>query len=83
MKISVTVCDVCQDKTQPTKRFEIREGGRKAAVDLCAAHGEPFEAHLGKTAKKAAAAPQKRTQARRSPRSRVVSIEEIEAQKSK
>lgn len=50
MKITVTVCDVCQDKDAPTRAYEIRSEGRKARVELCAPHGQTFEAYLTQTA---------------------------------
>lgn len=49
MRLTLTVCDVCQDKDAETKRYEIKQGDRKVAVDLCAAHGQTFEAYLERT----------------------------------
>lgn len=90
MKITVTVCDVCEGA--PTRAYEIRNEGRKADVDLCAAHGQPFEAYLAQSApppsparqrplKKAAVkkAAAKQTSAQK----KVYTMDEIEALKKK
>lgn len=89
VEITVTVCDVCE--SQPTKRYRITEGGREVDVDLCAPHGQPFEAYLTKSAAKPSKARQRPTKkaasrgARKaSPRheKRIYTIEEIEALKT-
>jgi hypothetical protein len=74
-KIVVLVCDDCGDQSD-VKRFEIKEGTRKAVVDLCGSHSEWLEGLL----KKAASAGQRpRTTRSRTPK--VTSMEEIEAMK--
>lgn len=77
MKVTLTVCDVCNDKDAPTKGYEIRSGDRKAKADLCEAHGQPLEAYLQRTPAKPSAG---RTASPRT-RARVTTIEEIEAKK--
>lgn len=83
MKLVMTVCDVCEDKDAPTKRYEIRSEGCKVSVDLCAAHGQPFEGYLDTASTRSTRSPQKSTQARRRPARKVTSMEEIEKMKSK
>lgn len=81
MKVTLTVCNVCQDKDRSTRQYEVRsEDGRKSKPDLCKEHAEPLEVFLNsgaptRIAKKAAASP-------RRARKRVMTLEEIEAEKA-
>lgn len=87
MKITLTVCDVCE--ATPTKAYRIEQDGRKADVDLCAAHAQPFEAYLTKSATPPSTArqrPAKKAAAKKSAKQtaaqkKVYTIEEIEALK--
>lgn len=46
VRVTFTVCDVCQDKDRETKPYRLLSEGRRVSVDLCSEHGEPFEAFL-------------------------------------
>jgi hypothetical protein len=74
-KIMVLVCDECEGQTD-VKRFELKEGSRKATMDLCGSHREWAEGWLDRAAKVA-----QRPRAGRSRAPRVTSMEEIEAKK--
>jgi hypothetical protein len=83
MKVTVTVCDICEDRNAETKRYEVKEGGRKVAVELCEQHGQPLEGYLARTPTPAKKVAQKRSAATRKRTPRVTSIEEIEKLKRK
>ena len=89
MKLTLTVCDVCQERDAPTKEYEIRSGSQKVKVELCEAHGQPFEAYLQRdTARPATprAGSVRRVTGPASPaarRSRVTTLAEIEESKKK
>lgn len=36
MKLILTVCNVCTERDKSTKKYEIKQDGRKVSVDLCA-----------------------------------------------
>lgn len=40
VKLSLTVCDVCQDKDSPTTHFEVTGPTGRYALDLCEAHSQ-------------------------------------------
>lgn len=44
MKVSITVCDVCQDRRREAKTYGVVSDGRTAETDRCAEHAAPFEA---------------------------------------
>ncbi|ONI83511.1 hypothetical protein ALI22I_34010 [Saccharothrix sp. ALI-22-I] len=46
MKLTLTVCDVCQDQDKPANSYEIRrlDDGATANPDLCDEHAAPLEA---------------------------------------
>jgi hypothetical protein len=46
MEISVIVCNVCQDRVKPTRRYEVRREDRSGEVDLCEEDAAPIEASL-------------------------------------
>lgn len=72
MKVTLTVCEVCEDTSLSTKPYEIKSGDRKAKIDLCEAHAQNIEAYLPRTS----------TPTRRGGRRKVTTIEEIEARKN-
>lgn len=74
-KVTVLVCDECSSQEQ-VKHYEVREGGRRATVDLCRTHSKWVEGMLGKPA---SASQQPRVTRTRKPK--VTSMEEIEALK--
>ena len=83
MQLTVTVCDVCKNQNEPTKRYEVKEGDRRASVDLCEAHSQPFEGLMGvgtprkKPGRPAGSqAPRKRAATKRA--ARVTTMDEIE-----
>lgn len=45
VKMTVTVCDVCEDQSRGTRHYGMTSEGRKIGVDLCDEHGRPVE-HL-------------------------------------
>lgn len=67
MKIQVTtevvVCDICQDRTRPTKPYGVTESGRTGEVELCEEDAIPFERVLDETT--VTRAPEKKVPARR------------------
>lgn len=79
MKVTVAVCEFCQDPTQPTREWEVRLDGVMATVDLCTEHSAPLDRAL-----KAAARPATATKRAGRPRRgvTVVPLEEIEARKT-
>lgn len=95
-QVSVTVCDVCGTQ-DGIRHFTISWDGGEAEVDLCAAHREPLEALVGEALSRAprkapspakVAAPVKRTTKaatprRRTPLTKVTSMDEIEALRGK
>jgi hypothetical protein len=82
MKVTVVVCDVCENQDIPARTYQVRrvEDGATANVDLCDEHAEPLEALLG-------AAPQPKAKVRKSSSKRrgiqPTTLDEIEAQKTK
>jgi hypothetical protein len=76
-KVTVTVCDECGAQ-DGVKHFDIKEGARKASVDLCGTHGEWLDQLLGATAKTSQVPTKRRTRTRK-----VMTMEEIEALKEK
>jgi hypothetical protein len=77
-KITVTVCDECGAQ-EGVKHFDIREGTRKATVDLCGAHSIALDHLLGGEPPVA----QRPTRTRSRAAKRVTTMEEIEALKKK
>lgn len=76
-KVTVTVCDQCGAQ-ESVRHFEIKEGVRKAGVDLCGVHSEALDQLLGERLAVA------QSPARRTSRTRkVTTMEEIEALKKK
>lgn len=46
-KISVTVCDICEQVGAPTRRYRISKGaGSSRVFELCAEHAAPLQALL-------------------------------------
>ncbi|MEU5907758.1 hypothetical protein [Micromonospora sp. NPDC047527] len=72
MKVSLTVCDVCQDRRREAKTYGVVSEGRTAETDRCEEHAAPFEALF---------AVKEPRPARR--RYQVTTMEEIEASKAK
>ena len=88
MKVTVTVCDVCEGMDAGTKRYEIKVEGRKVNVDLCEAHSQPLQGIMGKGTAVKTRGPQKAaskrtgtTAARR--RAKVTPMSAVEAAKKK
>lgn len=81
-QISVVVCDVCRSPDD-TKHYTIQDEGGVYEMDLCEAHRKPLEAlkdKLGPVIPTPARKPAKRAaQARRTPLTKVTSMDEIEA----
>lgn len=93
--VSITVCDVCEDRGKPTTHWRIEVGGEVFEVDLCAEDAEPiatvikfesaepvsapFAAPVKRTATKATPAPAARGRQRSG--ARVMTLEQIEALK--
>lgn len=76
-KVTVTVCDQCGAQ-EDVRHFEVKEGTRRASVDLCGADSIALDQLLAENAP----APQR--PAKRAPRARkVTTMEEIEALKKK
>lgn len=79
-KVTVTVCDKCGTQ-EGVKHFDIKEGTRKASVDLCGADSEVLDQLLG------AAVPTAQRPTKRASRARAVkkvtTMEEIEKLKKK
>ncbi|MCX2949949.1 hypothetical protein [Lentzea sp. NEAU-D7] len=50
MRVTVTVCDVCEDAERETRSWQIRDvsGGVTGNVDLCEEHEQPLAALLAK-----------------------------------
>ncbi|MFG3421256.1 hypothetical protein [Micromonospora sp. NPDC047730] len=71
MKVTITVCDVCQDRQREAKTYEVVSEGRTAETDRCAEHAAPFEALLAVTEPR----PGRR-------RYQATTMEEIEARKA-
>lgn len=42
-KLTVVVCDTCEDRDRPTKSYRIVSEGRTKELDLCEEHGAPIE----------------------------------------
>lgn len=76
-KVTVTVCDKCGSQ-EGVRHFEIREGGKKAQMDLCGEHNK----ELVEVFEEALPAPQTPTKRASRPR-KVTTMEEIEALKAK
>jgi hypothetical protein len=83
----VTVCDKCGAQ-EGLSTYEVRQGQKKQRLDLCEAHRKPMEDLLAlvtkaatprATTKKAAA--KKTTAGRPRAKSKIMTIEEIEAMK--
>jgi hypothetical protein len=72
VKVSITVCDVCQDRLRPAKTYGVVSEGRTAETDRCEEHAAPFEALFG--------AKETRPAQRRY---RLTTMEEIEARKAR
>ncbi|MCG8926663.1 hypothetical protein [Lentzea sp. CC55] len=53
MRITVTVCDICQDADRETRTWQLRNVGEGTAgnVDLCEEHEQPLVALLEKAPK--------------------------------
>jgi hypothetical protein len=79
-KVTVTVCDQCGTQ-DGVRHFEVREGARKAALDLCGTHGKVLDQLLGEHAP-ASQRPAKRASRPRAAK-KVMTMEEIEALKKK
>lgn len=45
-KIAVVVCNRCEELGKPTRPYLIRQGRRKAEIDLCVDDGEYLESFL-------------------------------------
>jgi hypothetical protein len=82
-EIVVQVCDECREVGKPVKTYTVSEGGRAGEPVLCADDGAVLERFLPKkpAAKKAPARPVKKA-ARGGTRSRIKTMEEIEAEKA-
>lgn len=81
MQLTLTVCNVCQDRSAETHRYEVkRDDGRKTVIDLCEAHRAPIEELLGDRPNGSTSAAQRGAQGARrgGRRPRVVDIEEVE-----
>ncbi|OKI45120.1 hypothetical protein [Micromonospora sp. CB01531] len=72
-KVSVTVCDICADRSKEAQRYTIRTEEGTVNLDLCVDDAAPIRQLLTK-AKKGP---------RRPHRTPVTTVEEIEAKKSK
>ena len=47
VKVTITVCDVCQDPGQPVRSYRVVSDGRSIETDRCQEHGAPFEMLFG------------------------------------
>ncbi|MEU8327297.1 hypothetical protein [Micromonospora sp. NPDC048839] len=74
MKISLVVCNVCQDPKKPTRQYRVASEGRSMVADLCKEDGAPIEQLFEK---------QPTTTRTRRQQSQVTSMEEIERLKNK
>lgn len=95
MEIRIQVCDVCKDPARSVTQYTITAGGVSERTDRCTEHGEPFALVLASRREVAEvpavkqvtpAAKKAQPRKRHSPRvgpggRRVVSVEEIEAEK--
>ncbi|QYW07875.1 hypothetical protein SEA_REDBEAR_29 [Streptomyces phage RedBear] len=88
MKIEITVCDVDQAVGVPTKHYTLMAEGRTVDLDLCDDHAAPIVSLMGvkhveasqhKVRPRAVTTTQKRAAPRA--RTKIVSLEEIEAMK--
>ncbi|NJC71250.1 hypothetical protein HC031_16240 [Planosporangium thailandense] len=79
MRLSLTVCDVCENKDREAKTYTVQSGGRTATTDRCEEHGAALEEVL-ESAAPGAPSPSRRP--RRAQRTRTTTIEEIEAMKA-
>lgn len=79
MRLSLTVCDVCEDKNREVKTYTVQSGGRSATTDRCEEHGAALEEIL-KGGAADVSPPEHRP--RRVRRDRTTTMEEIEAMKA-
>ncbi|GAB3158464.1 hypothetical protein GCM10027290_61760 [Micromonospora sonneratiae] len=75
MKITITVCDVCQDPGQPVRSYRVVSDGRSTEIDRCQEHGAPLEALFGAEEPSARPAGRRRYQGS--------AVDEIEARRSR
>lgn len=87
MKVTVTVCDVCEQQV-PTRQYEIRGAGRLKRVDLCEGDAQPVEKLFGDAKPRGrAAAPVKKAAAKRAAKKtggrspKVTTMDQVEAKK--
>lgn len=86
MRVSVIVCDVCQEGPEGVSRWRVEGDGGKRSLDLCGTHSAPLKALLGTPGANGSQRASKRTSAtprKRAARTRVTTIGEIEASKKK
>lgn len=76
-KVTVLVCDECASQEE-VKHYEVKEGPRRATVDLCGDHSEWVEGLLAKSGGGSSKGRTPRTRARKA-----TTMEEIEALKKK
>lgn len=77
MKISLTVCDVCEGRDEPAKTWKVQGDGMTATVDLCEEHGAP----LLELVRAGGGTKPPKTRRRRTG-SKVTTLEEIESKKA-
>lgn len=82
MKITLTVCNVCKRPDEPTRRYEIKSEGRRVSVDLCAGDSAALESFLEPLPSNETGGPQRGSRGR-GRKSKVMTMEEIEALKKK
>lgn len=84
MRVTLTVCDVCGKTDRSTKAYVLTQGGRRRSVDLCELDARPLETLMGRRSKTTVTGPPAAKKAAASGReSKVVTMEEIEAQKQR
>lgn len=72
MKVTIEVCDTCEDAKREVKTYKVEADGQKVTAVLCSIHARPLEVFLGN------AKPTGRPPAAKS---RVTTIDEIEKAK--
>lgn len=81
-RITINVCDVCEAQ-EGVRQYEIKQGTRKAKVDLCEGHRQNIEGLMTEYEKRSKPAARATTARGGRRSSRVATMEEIEASKSK
>ena len=82
MQVTIQVCDVCKEPDKDTRAYELKQGARKALVDLCADDAAPIEAFLDQEPPKGQPGAVDGAQRRGRRSNRVTTIEEIERRKA-